>query len=260
MQFIEQSYCELVRKILNNGEFRDTRNAKTISLFGETLVSYELENDSFPILEGRKLYYEGVLGELKTFLEGPRDLQHFKDNGCNYWDKFADEDGKLDLAYGNEWLNFNLDDIDQIEKLYRGLKEDPNGRRHIVTGWNPNDLSEVPPCHILYQWYVTNDKRLEMIWYQRSVDVMIGLPSDIILAAAWNIKIAHDLGFKPGKITFNLGDTHIYQNHIAGAIKYLQQVEKITPFNEVNYSYDSQYGLEVKNYNPQKHINFEVFV
>lgn len=235
----ELAYAHLVQDILSFGEKRQTRNAPTRATFGKTLRINELRKGYFPILKGRKIFYKGVLGELAAFFNEPSSVADFEKQGCNYWKQWADEDGNLELDYGNSW--FNWDGINQMKDLVEGLKNNPNDRRHIVTGWNPSRLSEVslPCCHILYQWYVTNDGYLDMVWYQRSVDVMVGLPSDVILAAAMNIVIAQLTGYKPGSLIFMLGDTHIYQSHSALANEYVSRV-----FNEIAVVKDTTYSYE----------------
>lgn len=217
----EQDYCMLIKEILRDGDDRATRNAPTIATFGKMLTVHELRWGEFPILSGRKMYPKGIFGELAAFLKGPKTIQDFKDEGCNYWEKWANDDGTIDLDYGNAWLDFN--GVNQLEAVLTSLSEDPTGRRHIISGWRPDNLSNLslPCCHMLYQWFV-NDMELEMIWYQRSVDTMVGLPSDVVLAAAWNIIMADKLELNPGKLVFMLGDTHIYQSHLSGMRQYLE--------------------------------------
>jgi thymidylate synthase len=220
----ELDYISLIDKIKRKGVRRETRNYPTFSLFGETLEIRELEQGIFPILTGRKMYYKGVLGEFAAFIHGVDKLEDFEKFGCNYWRQWANKDGSIKVDYGNTWRNF--EGYDQLAKLIETLKTNPADRRMLISGWRPHALAELslPCCHLLYQWYVNADtNRLEMIWYQRSVDVMVGLPSDIILAAIWNITLAAEVGLKPGKITMMLGDTHIYSNHAEAAMQYCRQ-------------------------------------
>ena len=272
MMNFERGYTNLVSTILKTGEFRETRNSPTIATFGQVLKVHELRDGVFPILQGRKMYYKGVLGELKTFLEGPADdgkftIEQFENNDCNYWDQWASYD-KLNIDYGRTWLDF--EGVDQLAAVIKSIKDDPMGRRHIISGWHPEhvidgDLS-LPCCHLLYQWYVTNDGYLDMIWYQRSVDTMVGLPSDIILAAAWNIIMANATGLKPGSLTFMLGDTHIYQSHLPGVVKYLQQANDLgfaQPYPKWSWQNSTDFSatsIAIKGYddNYQNPIKFQV--
>ena len=255
----ERDYAELVRHILLYGDERNTRNAKAISTFGKTLTVHELRYGEFPLLSGRKMYPKGVLGELAAFLKGPKNIEDFENEGCNYWSKWADADGSINVDYGNLWLDFN--GVNQLDALLDSLSTDPYGRRHIISGWNPANLRDLslPCCHLLYQWYV-NDNELDMIWYQRSVDMMIGLPSDVILAAAWNVLIANHVGLNPGKLIFMLGDTHIYSSHKEQAMQYVKKaIER--PRDVVGYFVEGtldDFNIGFTNYNPDKPINFEL--
>lgn len=223
MRGYEEKYALIVQKILTSGELRETRNGSTRALFGETL-SFSIEKE-FPLLRGRKLFYKPVLGEFAAMLRGPTNIEDFKKFGCNYWDEWGDMEGHLKLDYGNSWIDFN--GINQLKNLVDGIKRDPTGRRHIVTGWRPDRLAELslPCCHMLYQFYVREGKYIDMIWYQRSADWMVGVPSDAILAAAWTIALAAETGYKPGRVTMMFGDTHIYGNHIEKAELYLKQLD-----------------------------------
>lgn len=232
MQQFEIDYANLVQDILDNGIERKTRNAVTKSVFGRTL-RINLQDNEFPILIGRKMFYKGVVGELGAFLKGPKTLKDFEDQGCNYWKQWAKPDGSIAVDYGNAWLDFN--GVNQLEELVKGLKADPYGRRHIVSGWRPDRLKELslPCCHLLYQWYV-RDGKLDMVWYQRSVDTMIGLPSDIILAYLWNVLISAEVGLEPGEIIMMLGDTHIYEPHYENAKLYISNVNEIKEVSNIN--------------------------
>lgn len=256
----ELNYRKLVKKILENGEFREGRNGNTISIFGETL-KVDISDGSFPLLTGRRIHYKGVLGELAAMLRGPKTIKDFKDYGCNYWDLWAGVNGSINIDYGNAWVNFN--GVDQLAELVKGLKENPYGRRHLVTGWRPDRLADLslPCCHYAYQWYVRKDGILDMMWHQRSVDTMIGLPSDVVFASAWLIILAKEVGLRPGIITFTLGDTHIYEEHIDQAKEYLKTLTcKLPTYNlaliqgtnhrgflpENLHIYDYQYISDIK--------------
>lgn len=221
----EQDYKSLVNRVISTGEERPSRVGPTLSVFGAALKIRELRKGLFPILTARKMHLKPILGELAAFLCGVKDLATFKDFGCNYWDDNAAAwVGNLGLTpdkfmvgriYGVQWRDWNTQ-LDQVEALIRGLKEDPYSRRHILTTWNPSELKSMclPPCHLLAQFYVTNNFHLDCIVTMRSVDLCLGLPSDVVMYAALLILVAQQVGLMPGDLTFMLGDTHVYLNHV----------------------------------------------
>lgn len=221
----EQDYKFLVNRVIMTGEGRSSRVGPTLSVFGAALKIRDLRKGLFPILTTRKMYLKPILGELAAFLAGAKDLATFKDFGCNYWDDNAAAwRGNLGLTpdkfmvgriYGVQWRDWN-GQRDQVEALIRGLKKDPFSRRHILTTWNPSELQQMclPPCHLLAQFYVTNDFHLDCIVTMRSVDLCLGLPSDVVIYAALLILVAQQVRLSPGNLTFMLGDTHVYLNHV----------------------------------------------
>lgn len=267
----ENAYARLVMDVLCNGEKRKTRNQYTRSLFGKQLV-IDCKLGEIPLLQGRKMYYKGVHGELAAMLRKPKKVADFQKWGCNYWNKWGDENGNLVIDYGNAWHANG-----QIERLKHSLEHNPADRRMIIDGWRPSmlDSLSLPCCHYAYQFYVrgldTGEYYLDMMWHQRSVDLMVGLPSDIIFAHAWLCAIANQFGFVPGRITMTLGDTHIYEGHLPGVHQYVQQVQAMDdPFDlEPEQIWKAKHGtdfcdfepswIEVINYNPAPKVEFELY-
>lgn len=258
----EKDYALLIEEILNTGIERSTRNSVTKSIFGKSL-SFKMNPGEFPLLLGRKMFPRGIIGEMSAFLKGPKNVKDFTDEGCNYWNLWAESDGSLNVDYGNLWSNFN--GVNQLKDLVSSLKEDPYGRRHIITGWKPDNLQSLslPCCHLLYQWYVNGDE-LEMIWYQRSVDTMIGLPSDVVLSFVFNVLVANEVNLKPGKITMFLGDTHIYKDHYEKALEYVERVKQSQSLplptyklNDGLFNFNPD-NLIIENYHPLDRINFKL--
>lgn len=229
MQF-EKDYATMVENVLAVGEERMTRNGTTVSTFAKTLV-VNMMDGTFPLIQGRQMFYKGVLGEFAAMIRQPKHLRDFEQWGCNYWKLWAKEDGSIDIDYGNAWFADG-----QMDRLIDKLKNDPYDRRMLINGWRPERLAslDLPCCHYSYQFYVRDGKHLDMIWNQRSVDMMIGLPADIILAAAWIITLANEVGLVPGIITMNLGDCHVYEEHFEQAKEYLDAVSKN---QEMRYTY-----------------------
>lgn len=269
MQQFEIKYVELIQEILQDGQLREGRNGNTRSVFGRTLDIDMSDNNKFPLLTGRRMYPDGVFGEFAALVRGPHHVDDFKAFNCNYWDLWADEQGYLNVDYGNAWKNFG--GIDQMAQLKDKLINNPSDRRMIITGWNPVGMEglSLPCCHLLYQWYVRDGIYLDMIWYQRSCDTMIGLPSDIILAATWNIMLANEVNLSPGNIKMVFGDTHIYEEHFDTAQDYCARVlfgEKKTamPRYEVLPTVGTPVEeflpgmIKLKDYSPYPPIKFEL--
>lgn len=262
---LDRRFSNLVINAMSQ-PLRQTRNAETHSYFGHHLIVDSLVKGNFPLLLGRMMFYKGVVGELAAFLKGPKSLEDFELQGCNYWKDWADKDGKLNVDYGNAWLDF--DGVNQLKEVVASLKADPNGRRHLITGWNPSHLKDLslPCCHYSYQWYVNDLDELEMIWNQRSVDIMIGLPSDIILAAVWNILMAQTIGLKPGRLHFMLGDCHIYDSHMEGVETYLEQMATIDTLVRPMWTLDKTATvfnfrpsmLTIQDYTPRPAVKFKL--
>ena len=215
----EQQYFNLVSRILNDGENVAGRNGNNIGLIGETL-KFDLDFE-FPILHARQYPYSTVFGEFAAILRGPKYLEDFVKYGCGYWAKWANKDDSLSINvdYGNAWLDFN--GVNQLEWIANEIKTNPQSRRLIVSGWNPehviNNKLSLPCCHYAYQ-FIVRGNTLHMIWIQRSADTMLGIPADAVLAALWLIALANETGLKPRTCTMHFGDTHIYEEHVDQAI------------------------------------------
>lgn len=224
MDPFEVSYNNLVTNVVMNGSLRTTRAGPTLSIFGTMLQIGCLKHGNFPILTQRKIFLDGVLGELAGFLRGATDVKTFKDFGCNYWDANAaawshnkhatpgtEQVGRI---YGYQWRKWD-GAIDQLAELVESLKRTPDSRRHLLTTYNPTEQAQacLPPCHLTAQFNVYAGQ-LDCIVYMRSVDLCLGLPSDVILYATLMLILCNQTGYTPGMLTFMLGDTHIYMNHV----------------------------------------------
>jgi len=238
-----KQYLELLQDILDNGEIKDDRTGTgTISVFGRHL-RFDLRR-GFPSVTTKKLAWKACVGELLWFIEGSGDERRLAEityGGTGavtiwtpnahapYWKPKAKFDGDLGRVYGVQWRRWNTNTvkwinssesepvyIDQLANLIDGLKKDPNGRRHILTAWNPGELDQMalPPCHVLCQFYVNKNKELSCHMYQRSVDVFLGLPFNISSYALLTHLIAHECGLGVAELVISTGDTHIYTNHV----------------------------------------------
>ena len=145
--------------------------------------------------------------------------------------EFSDRFGNLGPIYGKQWRRWveeseHIDGvsymmyngIDQIKNLINELKTNPDSRRLMVSAWNVGELSEMtlPPCHYGFQCYVTNGK-LSLMWNQRSVDTFLGLPFNIASYGMLLMLLCEETGYEPGDLIGNLGDVHLYKNHVEQA-------------------------------------------
>ena len=119
----------------------------------------------------KKLHLKSIIHELLWFLSGSTNIAYLKENGVSIWDEWADEEGELGPVYGFQWRSWPTPDgrsIDQIDRLLKGLRDNPDSRRHLVCAWNVAqvDAMALPPCHTMFQFYVANN-RLSCQLYQR---------------------------------------------------------------------------------------------
>lgn len=242
----EQQYLDLIEDILRNGDDRvDRTGVGTRAVFGRTL-DINLQ-DGFPAVTTKKLAWKAVVSELLWFLEGSSDERRlceilhgtrdpskrtiWTDNAeASYWKPKAKFEGDLGPVYGVQWRAWVAYDgkatgdfahhrhVDQVQDVINKLKTNPTDRRMIISAWNVADLGNValPPCHMMAQFFVEKG-RLSCQMYQRSVDVMLGLPFNIASYALLTHMIAQVTDLKVGRLVLNLGDTHIYSNHLEGA-------------------------------------------
>jgi thymidylate synthase len=213
-----KAYLDLIRHVLDHGEPREDRTGTgTISVFGAQ-TRYDLRA-GFPLLTTKKVLFEAVVRELLWFLGGCTNTH---DQGLRthtpIWDAWADADGNLGPIYGYQWRNWNGQGIDQVQNAIELIKKNPASRRIIVSAWNPGQLPDMrlPPCHILFQFYVSTSGRLDCQLYQRSADLGLGVPFNIASYALLLTMIAQECDLEPGVFVHTLGDAHIYANHVAG--------------------------------------------
>jgi thymidylate synthase len=252
MSNFEHDYVKLVSSVIQRGEHRESRAGDTISVFGTMLQIDALEHGYFPILTQRKIFLQGILGELAAFLRGAEDLQTFKDFGCNYWDANATAwhpnenlEPKKQIVgriYGAQWRNWE-ETTDQIADLVHNLKNNPFSRRHLLTTYNPAELEDMclPPCHLLAQFNVRTTKHLDCVVYMRSVDLCLGLPSDLIVYATLMLLLCKETGYAPGKLTFMLGDTHVYKNHVDTFYRHTQREMHQLPLYQLHSQAELDY-------------------
>mgnify|MGYP001318715027 FL=1 len=249
-----KQYLELLDHILQYGEERGDRTGTgVISSFGHQ-IRFNL-GDGFPAVTTKSLAWKGVVSELLWFLEGSdderrlaeirfqQDRAELKDltKFSTIWTDNADNQGielgyenneitkKLGPIYGVQWRNWG--GIDQIEKLLDDLRSDPGGRRHILSAWNVEQIASMalPPCHVMSQFYVSENGRLSCQMYQRSADMFLGVPFNIASYALLQSILANILNLIPGDFVHVFGDAHIYKNSIAQVKEQLSREPKQLP-------------------------------
>lgn len=222
-----KQYQDLIKNILENGYETDDRTGTgTIALFG-TKLRWDLTK-GFPAVTTKKLAWNACIAELLWFLSGSTNVNDLRQRthgsliaGKTIWDENYEKQakdlgyhsGELGPIYGKQWRDFG--GVDQIVEVVERIKKLPNDRRQIVSAWNPAELKQMalPPCHMFYQFNVRNGY-LDLQWYQRSVDVFLGLPFNIASYAALLHIVADMCKLVPGDLVFSGGNTHIYSNHI----------------------------------------------
>lgn len=213
-----KEYLDLLKLVLENGNERSDRTGVgTIGVFGAQ-ARFNLR-DAFPLLTTKKLHTRSIIHELLWFLKGDTNVKYLHDNNVTIWDEWADKDGNLGRIYGAQWIDWRAPDgrsINQIKQVENSLKKDPFGRRHIVCAWNPGELDKMalPPCHAMFQFYVSADGELSCQLYQRSADLFLGVPFNIASYAMLTMMMAQVCGYKAGEFVHTFGDLHIYKNHL----------------------------------------------
>lgn len=228
-----RAYHDLLQTILDTGIDTDDRTGVgTRAIFG---YQYAVDlADGFPLLTTKTVHFPSIVGELLWFLSGSCDNNDLNERGVTIWDEWATHEqtsrfgrdaGDLGPVYGHQWRNwgatrdpdtghYNTDGLDQIAAVIESIRTNPASRRHIVTGWHPEEATQValPPCHTLFQFAV-QDGRLHCQLYQRSADSFLGVPFNLASYALLTHMIAHVTGLEPGRFVHTLGDAHIYRNH-----------------------------------------------
>ncbi|WP_106540815.1 thymidylate synthase [Prolixibacter denitrificans] len=263
-----KQYLDLLQHVLDNGAPREDRTGTgTLSVFGHQM-RFDL-SEGFPVLTTKKLHLKSIIHELLWFLKGETNVKYLQENGVRIWNEWAGEDGELGPIYGYQWRSWPTpkgEHVDQISRAIDQIKNNPLSRRIIVSAWNVGQLDEMnlPPCHILFQFYV-NDGKLSCQLYQRSADIFLGVPFNIASYALLTMMMAQVTGLKPGDFVHTLGDAHIYNNHMEQVKLQLTREPyplpqmKINP--EVKNIFDFKYeDFELVNYQAHPHIKGKVSV
>ena len=263
-----QNYNQLCSKILLEGiQSNDRTGVGTLSMFGEQL-RFNLA-DGFPAVTTKKLAWKSMVSELLWFIEGSGDERRLAEiqygtrdvskktiwtanANASYWLPNSRYSGDLGRVYGVQWRHWryvkdteqvwkpglnkvDYKEIDQLADLIEGLKKDPTGRRHILTAWNPGELSEMalPPCHMFAQFYIRNNV-LSCQMYQRSADIFLGVPFNIASYALLTHLIAKTIKAQVGELILTFGDVHIYNNHVEQVMEQISRKPYPLPYIDLS--------------------------
>ena len=275
----------------------DRTGVGTQSVFG-AMCRFDLSTGQVPILTTKRVYWKTAVKEMLWFLTGGTNLQPLLHENVRIWtdwplakyrkatgeaidqeafeqrilddDAFAAQWGELGPVYGKQWRRWQGPDgqvHDQIGTLLQTLKTHPESRRMLFHAWNVPDLGAMalPPCHLVYQYHVTQDGRLNSLMYQRSCDVLLGAPFNFVGAVALQLMLADQAGLRPGEFVWVGGDVHLYSNHVDQAREQLSREPKAAPTMRLARTAASidDYRIEdfvVEGYDPHPPIKAPVAV
>jgi thymidylate synthase len=242
----EIQYQKILTECLSKGLYRDDRTGVgSYSLFDQQ-IKVDISK-YFPIITGRKIYQRIFETEFEWFMNGETNIKRFQERNIKIWDAWADGYGYLGPVYGYQMLNFNGQNINQLEQVIHSIKSNPNSRRHIISLWNPAQLKDMalPPCYHNFQFYVEGNK-LNMAVTQRSGDLFLGVPYDICVFSKLLLHVAFKCDLEPQILSLRITDAHIYKNQLEAINDYLNQpihtlptysyTDKDLVFNKYNYS------------------------
>lgn len=298
MRHPEYQYLDLMARVLEQGDERvDRTGVGTRSLFG-AMLRFDLSDGTVPVLTTKRVYWKTAVKEMLWFLTGGTNIQPLLRENVRIWsdwpldayrratgeeisqeafeqrivgdDAFAAKWGELGPVYGKQWrrwLGADGREHDQIGTLVQTLRENPSSRRMLFHGWNVADLDQMalPPCHMVYQYHVTSDGRLNCLLLQRSVDLLLGAPFNYVGATALQLMLAQQAGLRPGELVWVGGDVHLYLNHLDQARLQLEREPRPWPKMRLLRQADSIDGyriedFEVQGYEPHAAIQAEVAV
>ena len=288
----------MLRRVLEQGDPRvDRTGVGTLSCFGE-MARFDLSNGEVPILTTKRVYWKTSVKEMLWFLTGGTNIRELLAENVRIWTDwplaryrratgtdiaqeafeqrilqdhaFAQQWGELGPVYGKQWRRWVGPDgttHDQIAQVVEMLKSTPASRRILFHGWNVPDIGSMalPPCHLLYQYHVSNTGKLSCILYQRSADVLLGVPFNWTGAVALQLMLAQQAGLQLGEFVWMGGDVHLYKNHLAQAQEQLSRTPRPLPKMRLVNRKGSidDYRIEdfvVEGYDPHPPIQADVAV
>lgn len=237
-------YRNILWDIYTQGDVYQSRNGLVQSL----IISQPLVFTTTPLVTLRKTAWNLAIREMEWFLSGdpkcPDELAH-------WWAGQLNEEGCYTAGYGMQLRDYGhrltVQGWDQIANLIDGLRTHPNGRRHITTTWNPVDMAKITEinqnpntpttCHGTITQYFVRQGKLYITLYERSADVMLGVPHNWMQYWAFLLWLAYHCGYEPGSLRWVFGDLHLYQHptHLAAAKQIRDVDEPVSSFPHLRY-------------------------
>ncbi len=270
-----KQYLDLMRHVRDNGVRKEDRTGTgTVSVFGYQM-RFNLA-EGFPLVTTKKCHLKSIIHELLWFLNGDTNTKYLVDNGVRIWNEWATEEGELGPVYGAQWRSWPLpngESLDQFAQLIQQIKNKPDSRRLIISAWNPallpdesiapqenvkKGLMALPPCHTLFQFYVSEDK-LSCQLYQRSADIFLGVPFNIASYSLLTMMVAQVCDLQLGDFVHTFGDAHLYLNHLEQVEEQLSREPLSLPSMWINpdvrdiFSFKFE-DFELQNYQAHPHI------
>ncbi|WIV66646.1 thymidylate synthase [Natrialbaceae archaeon AArc-T1-2] len=234
-----RQYLELVESVLGTGTYKPNRTGiDTVSSFSQ---HYEVDlGEGYPLLTTKRMdgyRWNSMIHEICWYLSGEEHVRNLSEE-TGIWDAWADDEGRLDTAYGRFWRRYPIpeddarlageswpedahrwvneeDDgrrtFDQLQYVVDGLSDSPNSRRLVVNAWHPANaaVSTLPPCHYTFVFNVQGG-RLHCHLTQRSADIALGVPFNIAAYSLLTTVVAQQTGLEPGTFAHTLVDAHVY--------------------------------------------------
>jgi thymidylate synthase len=281
MRHPEYQYLDLIERVLEHGDERvDRTGVGTRSIFG-AMVRFDLSGGQVPILTTKRVYWKTAVKEMLWFLTGGTNIQALLRDNVRIWtdwplatyrretgeqidqetferrivedDAFAARWGELGPVYGKQWrrwLGSDGQEHDQIATLVETLQTNPASRRMLFHAWNVGELSgmALPPCHMVYQYHVTSDGRLNCLMFQRSVDLLLGAAFNYVGATALQLMLAQQAGLRPGELVWVAGDAHLYLNHLDQAREQVTRTPRPFPTMRLARRADSIDGYRIEDF------------
>ncbi len=281
MRHPELQYLELMETILERGDTRvDRTGVGTKAIFGSS-VRFDLSKGQVPILTTKRVYWKTAVKEMLWFLTGGTNIQALLKENVRIWtdwplaayrkatgeeisqrdfearivanDAFAAQWGELGPVYGKQWrrwLGTDGREYDQIAQVIAMLRTNPASRRILFHAWNVPEIGSMalPPCHMVYQYYMTSDNKLSCLLYQRSCDVLLGAPFNFVGGVALQLMIAQQVGCDLGEFIWMAGDTHLYLNHFEQARLQISRTPRELPTMRLVRKPDSIDGYRIEDF------------